>query len=92
MVIPERRMSIQYGLSPKLAALLRLLITEECVTVADAYRQIGVQDVRGLVYRLRRRVDVPINSQHSVGYWIDHETREQLAIKFALLHTEEKAA
>ena len=73
-------LQLTYRLSPTLAKLLLLLLTNKFVTarMVESEHRLST-DAKIAIHRLRRRLDglsVEIQSQRSLGYWLDEPTKE----------------
>ena len=72
-------LQLTYRLSPTLAKLLLLLLENKFVTarMVETEHRLST-DAKIAVHRLRRRLDglsVEIQSQRSLGYWLDEDTK-----------------
>lgn len=73
-------LQLTYRLSPTLAKLLLLLLENKFVTarMVEAEHRLTT-DAKIAMHRLRRRLDgldVTIQSQRSLGYWLDEPTKQ----------------
>ena len=83
----QQRIAKTYTLPLQVASFFAILILAEHTTAACVFGKLGAVEGRTLVYKLRKSLktkapEIEIHSQHGVGYWLDHLTRRELAIKF----------
>ena len=78
----------RYGLALKPAKFLSLLIVHELVTDRLAYDSIGDVSCSNLVFRLRPvlrdKIGGKIHNKRQVGWWLDDDTRDQLATYYGI--------
>jgi hypothetical protein len=85
----QHRIAREYSLPLQVSSFFALLILAEHTTPASAFGKLGCVEARGLVYKLRKQLkskapEIEIYSQHGVGYWLNHDTRRNLAIQFGV--------
>lgn len=80
MAIEAVDLQIRYKLTHSMAKALLLLLTQKIVTpVMIEIDQPITTDSKVLMHRIRRRLagtEIEIQSQRSVGYWLDQKSRE----------------
>ncbi len=79
-----RRIARHYDLSLQVSSFFALLILSEIIT-DQSVLSLGQVDVRTMAYKLRRGLkdsNIEIRSRRAVGYWLDHDTRRELAKQF----------